>query len=135
MLDDWLDSYFMAPPATPATIATQLPAISCNRTLPYGPGNKTRSCAWAMATGASIPWFGAVGDKLALFPLAYLERYHRTGQQRDGQVATATVANYILPYPHRLPDGTFSRQGGCCQPPRSSLPAPYLWVRILLDYC
>lgn len=79
---------------------------------------------------------GTVGDHLGLFPIAYLARARRRGPKHpsfavDLQVARATVEQYILQFPHRVPSGlpaagTFARTGG---DPRenASGAATFLW--------
>jgi hypothetical protein len=53
----------------------------------------------------------AVGDYIGLFPIAYLQRALSQGKTSgpDIDIALATANDYILKWPHRLADGTFSR--------------------------
>ncbi len=130
-LDRLLDQYLEVPGTTPT-------ARSCDERYPYGPSETTtRSCAWALlhrngnaSARASLPAdeFGTVGDKLGLFPVAYLERYKRSGSDADARVATAVVTEFVDSYPHTLGDGTISRTGGCCGPPPADNDAPFLWA-------
>ena len=57
------------------------------------------------------PFGAAVGDYTGLFPIAYLQRALSQGKTsgKDIDIATVTANHYILGWPHRLPDGTFSR--------------------------
>ena len=62
-----------------------------------------------------MPFDLAVGDRIGLFPVGYLSRYERGGDDRkpyDITIITDVVDKYILLWPHRLPDDakTFSRK-------------------------
>ena len=59
----------------------------------------------------TMPFDGAVGDQTGLFPVAYLQRalYNQEISGQDMAIANLTANHYILGYPHRLADGTFSR--------------------------
>lgn len=60
------------------------------------------------------PFGPAVGDFIGLFPIAYLQRALSRGKATAGSpdiaIATTTADHYILQWPHRLADGTFSRK-------------------------
>jgi rhamnogalacturonyl hydrolase YesR len=91
--------------------------IPCNQTCPYGKCLKFRSCAYDilksnMSLSDSI--FRNVGDLMNLFPIGYLRRYNLNNELyvNDLEVAKIAVKKYILPFPLRTFDGTFSRQGG-----------------------
>ena len=91
--------------------------IPCNQTCPYGKCLKFRSCAHdilksKMSLSDSI--FRNVGDLMNLFPIGYLRRYNLNNKlyANDLEVAKIAVKNYILPFPLRTFDGTFSRTGG-----------------------
>eukprot|EP01113_Clastostelium_recurvatum_P044528 TRINITY_DN752_c0_g1_i2.p1 TRINITY_DN752_c0_g1~~TRINITY_DN752_c0_g1_i2.p1 ORF type:complete len:393 (+),score=91.76 TRINITY_DN752_c0_g1_i2:41-1219(+) len=66
----------------------------------------------------SMPWDSAVGDHIGLFPIAYLARdaYNvKKGNTRnpdDLEVAKTIADRYIIQWPLRLSDGTFSRNAG-----------------------
>lgn len=126
-LDVWLDEYLKAP-----DVAKE--GIACGSRQPYGPSNKTRSCAWALLNSpTTLPAdeYGTVGDQLGLFPIAYLERFlERGGSNLDAAVATTAVLEFVRKYPHRIPDQakTISRTGGCCGPAPKGNSAPYLWA-------
>lgn len=62
-----------------------------------------------------MPFDGAVGDRIGLFPIAYLARYERGGPDRqpyDRDMIAQAISNYILPWPYRLNDTaqTFARK-------------------------
>ena len=65
-----------------------------------------------------IDWGRAVGDNVGLFPIAYLNRMQSQSMQRgynksrDTYVVRKVAEEYILKWPYRLPDGTFSRLSG-----------------------
>ena len=91
--------------------------IPCNQTCPYGKCLKFRSCAFdilntKMPLSDSI--FRNVGDLMNLFPIGYLRRYDLNNKlyASDLELAKITVNKYILPFPLRTFDGTFSREGG-----------------------
>ena len=78
---------------------------------------KFRSCAFdilntKMPLSDSI--FRNVGDLMNLFPIGYLRRYDLNNKlyASDLELAKITVNKYILPFPLRTFDGTFSREGG-----------------------
>ena len=78
-----------------------------------------------------VPFNKAVGDSIGLFPIAYVNRIldlsGKPGYSNASDVKIVdTVANtYIIGYPYRLPDGTFSRhQGWDDEPDRD---ASFLW--------
>ncbi|XP_041365889.1 unsaturated rhamnogalacturonyl hydrolase YesR-like [Gigantopelta aegis] len=62
----------------------------------------------------SVPFHHAVGDKIGMFPIAYLNRASEqsvtTGPDVD--LAKAVAELYVLKFPHKLPDGTFARTRG-----------------------
>jgi hypothetical protein len=87
-------------------------SVDCSATFPYGPANMTRNCAFAVLNDAPIAWQGTVGDHVGLFPICNLHRWKNGGSIEDLKVAVQTAERYILPYPHHLSDGTFSRLGG-----------------------
>lgn len=67
----------------------------------------------------TLAWDTSVGDRTGLFPITYLRRaqYFRTRRPAydnatDLFVARATADRYILGWPHRLADGTFTRTVG-----------------------
>ena len=67
----------------------------------------------------TIPWSSAVGDTLGLFPIAYVDRVVLESSNINGYnnttdlyLADTVAGKYIIPFPHRLPDGTFSRDTG-----------------------
>lgn len=63
----------------------------------------------------TIPWEYSIGDYTGLFPIAYLQRaLLATPPSLSGPdiaMANLTANHYILEWPHRLSDGTFSRLG------------------------
>jgi len=80
----------------------------------------------------SIPFGGAVGDTVGLYPIAYLARAAYYAAHPDPKYdnttdlkITETVSNkYILGWPHKLQDGTFSRTSGWSGEPSGS---QFLW--------
>jgi rhamnogalacturonyl hydrolase YesR len=67
-----------------------------------------------LARNITMHWDSAVGDHIGLFPIAYLQRglYRNesiAGSSTDMRIARLTANHYILQWPHRLEDGTFSR--------------------------
>jgi hypothetical protein len=64
-----------------------------------------------LSRNISMPWDNAVGDHIGLFPITYLHRAVRRKDfgGRDFRVARLTADRYILGWPKRLRDGTFSR--------------------------
>jgi len=66
---------------------------------------------YKLAHDIPMPFDGAVGDQTGLFPIAYLQRalHNKALDSQDMAIANLTANHYILDYPHRLPDGTFSR--------------------------
>ena len=59
-----------------------------------------------------IPWVYAVGDTLCLYPIAYAARAKAAGAgalPSDVAIVRAVVDDYVLRYPMRLADGTYSR--------------------------
>ncbi|XP_041366689.1 unsaturated rhamnogalacturonyl hydrolase YesR-like isoform X1 [Gigantopelta aegis] len=62
----------------------------------------------------SVPFYHAVGDRIGMFPVAYLNRASEqsitTGPDVD--LALAVAEQYVLKFPIRLSDGTFSRIRG-----------------------
>jgi len=65
-----------------------------------------------LAHNKTRPWDNAVGDNIGLFPIAYLHRATAQGRTSgaDVEMAVRTAEQYILRWPHRLSDGTFSRK-------------------------
>jgi hypothetical protein len=92
-------------------------SVDCSSSFPYGPANQTRNCAFEVVNKVPIAWQGTVGDHLGLFPICNLHRYMWHGlagnnASTDLKVAVRTAEDFVLPYPHHLSDGTFSRVGG-----------------------
>jgi len=79
-----------------------------------------------------IPFGGAVGDTVGLYPIAYLARveYYNThpnssyDNQTDIEIARKVAQEYIIPWPKTLPDGTFSRSSGWSGEPAGD---EFLW--------
>jgi hypothetical protein len=77
-----------------------------------------------------MPFDGAVGDLTGLFPIAYYRRalYRKEVNSTDMRIANITADQYILPWPHRLADGTFSRtQTGNWPHEQSSKTGSIVW--------
>jgi len=80
----------------------------------------------------SIPFGGAVGDSVGLFPIAYLGRVGYYNNHPDAKYDNTTdlkiaeiVSNkYILGWPHHISDGTISRTSGWTGEPSGS---QFLW--------
>lgn len=76
------------------------------------------SIGFNLLHNVSMPFDSAVGDGIGLFPIAYLSRaafYNETwawATNPDLLVATRVADEYVLEWPRRLPDGTFSRDAG-----------------------
>ena len=67
----------------------------------------------------TMPFDSAVGDYISLFPITYLNRAlmytgKKPGYQNtsDLYIVNTVAEKYLLKYPYRLSDGTFSRTGG-----------------------
>jgi len=56
-----------------------------------------------------MPMVKDVGDIIGLYPITYLDRYLLEKNPTDLEIAKTTVEKYIIPWPQRLPDNTFSR--------------------------
>ena len=77
----------------------------------------SRSRAAAILANKTLPWDDAVGDQIGLFPINFLDRAEYYGRHpnasysnaSDLTIAHRTAAHYILGWPLRLKDGTFSR--------------------------
>lgn len=73
----------------------------------------------------------AVGDYKGLYPIAYLQRAIHKGTTSGGQdmdIAWLTANHYILGWPHRLADGTFSRTtGGDWPGEKSTAVGSFVW--------
>lgn len=82
------------------------------------------SYAWKVLHGVSLPWGSAPGDEVGLFPISYLHRAELEGTGLggdDGRLADTVARLYVLPWPHRLPDGTLARVFGWQGEPSSDL--------------
>eukprot|EP01121_Diplochlamys_sp_Union-15-3_P000347 TRINITY_DN10325_c0_g1_i1.p1 TRINITY_DN10325_c0_g1~~TRINITY_DN10325_c0_g1_i1.p1 ORF type:complete len:368 (-),score=49.12 TRINITY_DN10325_c0_g1_i1:181-1284(-) len=94
----------------------------------------TEGSAYKVLHNITIPWGGAIGDNLGLFPIAYLSRVNYYNKHPTSAYNNATdiklsleVANrYVIPWPNRLPDGTISRFGGW--PGEKSNGATFVWA-------
>lgn len=74
-----------------------------------------KSCrGYKLAHNITMPWDRAVGDLTGLFPITFLQRalYNKDLHGADMSIANLTADHYILQWPKRLQDGTFSRQVG-----------------------
>ena len=67
----------------------------------------------------NIPYDKDVGDNVGLFPITYLNRAlmytgHKPGydNKTDMYIVNRVAEHFILKFPQRLPDGTFSRHYG-----------------------
>ena len=69
---------------------------------------------YKLAHNITMPWDSAVGDQTGLFPISFLQRalYNKDLSGADMAIANLTADHYILQWPKRLPDGTFSRTVG-----------------------
>ncbi len=77
------------------------------------------SYGYKILHGIGVPFGEAIGDTVGLFPIAYLNRalaysgvkpgYENT---TDMRIAQTVAEEYIMSWPKRLPDGTFSRNVG-----------------------
>eukprot|EP00054_Salpingoeca_dolichothecata_P001463 m.19274 g.19274 ORF g.19274 m.19274 type:complete len:434 (+) comp12201_c0_seq1:88-1389(+) len=67
----------------------------------------------------SMPFDMAVGDRLGLFPIAFLSS-PKYGNNTGLEIANRVAQQYVLPWPHVLPDGTFVRSFGWPDPQRLS---------------
>jgi hypothetical protein len=69
---------------------------------------------YKLAHDITMPWDSAVGDQTGLFPISFLQRalYNKELGGADMAIANLTADHYILQWPKRLPDGTFSRTVG-----------------------
>jgi hypothetical protein len=69
---------------------------------------------YKLAHNITMPWDSAVGDQTGLFPISFLQRalYNKDLSGADMAIANLTADHYILQWPKRLADGTFSRQTG-----------------------
>ena len=67
-----------------------------------------------LAHNITMPWDRAVGDLTGLFPISFLQRalYNKELDGKDMAIANLTADHYILQWPIRLADGTFSRLVG-----------------------
>ena len=120
----YLDAYALAPGSNGV--------LPCDQRLPYGKASDAfRGCAHVImnASKRTMAWekfpLGTIGDSLGVFPIAYLARREHAqavgnASAEDLAIAVRTAAEYIVPYPFHLPDGTFARTGGCCAPPPAS---------------
>jgi rhamnogalacturonyl hydrolase YesR len=77
------------------------------------------SFGYKLLHNETIPWSGAVGDTLGLFPIAFIDRAvlespstRGYNNSTDLYLAETVARKYIVPFPRRLPDGTFSRDTG-----------------------
>ncbi len=76
----------------------------------------------------TLPWSYAVGDDNGLAPIAFLSRALYAAEPQDSpdwQLAVDVADAWILQWPHRLPDGTFSRDVGWAGQPDKN--ASFLW--------
>jgi hypothetical protein len=74
------------------------------------------------------PWNDAVGDTNGLAPIAYLSRYSYFAENAtspDWQVAVNVANQWVMKWPKRLADGTFSRDVGW--PGQTDKNASFLW--------
>eukprot|EP01051_Picozoa_sp_SAG22_P014018 SAG22_NODE_1643_length_3905_cov_153.165528_2_plen_234_part_00 len=74
-----------------------------------------KSCrGYKLAHNITMPWDSAVGDQTGLFPISFLQRalYKKDLSGQDMAIANLTANHYILQWPKRLADRTFSRQTG-----------------------
>lgn len=69
------------------------------------------------------------GDFLGLYPIAYENRMKINLMEKDKQYIEKTLQTYIMAYPRRLPDGTFSRATkGDWDINSKGIEAPFLWA-------
>lgn len=75
----------------------------------------------------------AHNGRRSLYPVVYFDRYQRaearqpgSGDPQDLDMLVKVVERYILPFPYRLPDGTFARTAGWPGAP-STGNASFLW--------
>ena len=75
-----------------------------------------------LAHNITMPWDSAVGDQTGLFPISFLQRalYNNDLHGADMAIANLTANHYILQWPKRLADGTFSRLVGGLWPNETS---------------
>lgn len=85
--------------------------------------------AGKVLANVTMPWDGAVGDHIGLYPIAFLSRaqyYNLSTTSPEWTVAVRTADKYVLGWPMRVPDGSgaFSRAAGWSgQPPGTS----FMW--------
>eukprot|EP01116_Phalansterium_solitarium_P011687 TRINITY_DN27450_c0_g1_i1.p1 TRINITY_DN27450_c0_g1~~TRINITY_DN27450_c0_g1_i1.p1 ORF type:complete len:387 (-),score=90.19 TRINITY_DN27450_c0_g1_i1:158-1318(-) len=74
--------------------------------------------AYNVLNGITMPFDGEVGDHIGLYPISYVARaryYSPNGRydnSTDLKIATAVADQYVIAFPDRLSDGTFSRSNG-----------------------
>ncbi len=101
-----------------AQISNQLDFFLNNQSYP----------GYKVLNNITMPFDSAVGDYIGLMPIAYLSRWHYSGEpsgSRDWALATRIADQYIMQWPYRLPDGTFSRHAGWPGQPDQN--ASFLW--------
>jgi len=78
--------------------------------------NEQGSIGYNLQHGIRMPFDRAPGDKIGLFPEAYLRRAMRPDggglAGSDGKLSLAALNDYVLPFPYQLKDGTLARTVG-----------------------
>lgn len=90
------------------------------------------SFGYKILADQTIPWSSAVGDSLGLFPIAYVDRALLEASSYDYTIdlylAVCVASKYVLPFPLRLPDGTFSRDTGGSWPGERDGNHTFVWA-------
>ena len=84
------------------------------------------SYGYKLLRGIQIPRGNAVGDTVGLFPIAYLNKVTQNPTADDWKIIRDVALQYIMGWPMRLPDGTFSRHVGWSHEPDHN--ASFLWA-------
>ena len=99
-----------------------------NKNLDYFEYNDTTSFGYKLLHDVAVPYDTAVGDKIGLFPINYLNRLSKQSYQNnqrtlemigrfsdedaDRKIIEKVAETYIMNWPRSLPDGTITRDHG-----------------------